>query len=181
MQELVGGDTGQLLRDIAGSNTAIIRAILFDKTPETNWFVPWHQDATIAVSERIEVPGFGPWAVKDGEHHCQPPLEVMESIVTVRIHLDENSGLNGPLRVIKGSHTRGLLSDDEIASVVSNGEVIEARVPRGGIVLTTPLAVHSSPRSTDPAARRRVLHLDISNIELPGGLRWAEEACLLKN
>src|SRR5690242_8259073 len=39
-----------------------VRAIYFDKSPEANWLVPWHQDLTLALRERAEVPGFGPWS-----------------------------------------------------------------------------------------------------------------------
>ena len=43
-----------------------VRATLFDKTRDANWLVPWYQDLTICVKERLEVPGFGPWTVKAG-------------------------------------------------------------------------------------------------------------------
>lgn len=178
---LLRGEVGALMHDLCGAEGMIVRAILFDKTPETNWLVPWHQDATIAVAERIELPGFGPWAVKDGEYHCQPTIEVMESIVTLRIHVDANTAANGPLRVIRGSHRLGLLNAADLQAVVARGDIVEALVPRGGVVMTTPLAVHSSLKSTDTTARRRVLHLDISTFELPGGLRWAEALCPATN
>ncbi|HMN40833.1 MAG TPA: phytanoyl-CoA dioxygenase family protein [Phycisphaerales bacterium] len=163
-----------LIREVGGPGGRIVRAILFDKSPESNWLVPWHQDASIAVAERLDVPGFGPWAVKDGEHHCQPPADVLASIFTIRVHLDPCAADSGPLRVIVGSHLQGLLDDDAMAGCVRDGESIEAVSGRGAIVLTTPLAVHSSPKSVNPAARRRVLHLDCTPIQLPGGLRFAE-------
>lgn len=163
-----------LIREVGGPGCRIVRAILFDKSPESNWLVPWHQDASIAVVERRDVPGFGPWAVKDGEHHCQPPHDVLASIFTIRVHLDPCVADSGPLRVVIGSHLHGLLDDDEMASCVRNGRSIEAVSSLGAVVLTTPLAVHSSPKSVSPAARRRVLHLDCTPIRLPGGLQFAE-------
>jgi hypothetical protein len=39
---------------------------LFDKIPDANWKVLRHQDVTIAVQEKIEVEGFGPWTIKAG-------------------------------------------------------------------------------------------------------------------
>ena len=42
-----------------------VRAIFFDKTAESNWRVPWHQDLAIAVAEKIETPGFTGWSIKD--------------------------------------------------------------------------------------------------------------------
>jgi hypothetical protein len=50
-----------------------VRAIYFDKSSEANWLVPWHQDLTLAVRTRVDVPGFGPWSTKDGVTHVQPP------------------------------------------------------------------------------------------------------------
>ena len=37
-----------------------VRGIYFDKRPGTNWLVAWHQDLTLALKERSEVPGWGP-------------------------------------------------------------------------------------------------------------------------
>src|SRR5450756_1282922 len=34
-----------------------VRAVYFNKTAEANWLVAWHQDLTIAVKERIDLPG----------------------------------------------------------------------------------------------------------------------------
>src|ERR1700679_3803052 len=51
---------------ILGSRASVVRGILFDKTEGSNWKVPWHQDVTIAVDRRVEVPGYGPWSVKEG-------------------------------------------------------------------------------------------------------------------
>ena len=49
-----------------------VRAIYFDKFPEANWLVAWHQDLTLALRARADVPGFGPWSIKDGVPHVQP-------------------------------------------------------------------------------------------------------------
>lgn len=161
-----------LIRAVA-SGAKIVRAILFDKTSETNWAVAWHQDATIAVRSRVDVPGFGPWAVKDGEHHCQPPIEILRRVFTVRIHLDNCGPESGPLRVLRGTHLRGFVEEHEMAGLVAVAGVVECCVERGGVVLTCPLAVHSSPRATRPG-HRRVIHLDCCDASLTGGLEWGE-------
>ena len=163
-----------LMHALAGPSARVVRSILFDKTPETNWLVPWHQDPTIAVAERVDAPGFGPWNTKDGEHHCKPPLDVLKSIVTIRIHLDPCPADAGPLRVINGSHRRGLLTEELIASLATTGTVTEAVTSIGGAAIMTPLSVHSSPKATMPSGHRRVLHLECSAMNLPHGLRWAE-------
>jgi hypothetical protein len=163
-----------LIHTLAGKDARVVRSIVFDKTPDTNWLVPWHQDPTIAVAERIDTPGFGPWNTKDGEHHCQPPLDVLEAIVTIRIHLDPCPADAGPLRVINGSHRRGLLTDDQITDLATGATITETITPAGGAAVMTPLSVHSSPKATMTHGRRRVLHLECSALSLPHGLRWAE-------
>lgn len=164
----------ELMKRLCGDGVMVVRAIVFDKSPDANWAVPWHQDATIAVREKIDVPGFGPWAVKAGEHHCQPPREILDRIITLRVHLDACGPENGPLRVVPGSHWEGLVSDEEVVRIAAARSVVELAVEAGDAVVMYPHVVHSSPRAS-VAARRRVLHLDCTVGELPGGLRWAEE------
>lgn len=89
---------------VLGTGAFPVRAQLFDKTPETNWKVPWHQDLAIAVAERIEVPGFTGWSVKDGVPHVHPPAGILEQMVTLRLHLDDCGPDHGPLRMLPGSH-----------------------------------------------------------------------------
>ena len=45
----------ELARAVLGDTAFPVRGILFDKIPEANWKVPWHQDVTIAVREKEEV------------------------------------------------------------------------------------------------------------------------------
>ena len=94
-----------------------VRAIFFDKSPDSNWLVPWHQDLTIAVHARIDVPGFGPWSTKEGVTHVQPPLQLLEQMLTIRLHLDAADEANGALRVLPGSHRLGRLSAEAIQSI----------------------------------------------------------------
>lgn len=65
----------------------LVRAIYFNKTPENNWLVTWHQDKTVTVSDKKEIEGWGPWTLKANIHHVQPSLEVLEKMVTIRVHL----------------------------------------------------------------------------------------------
>ena len=97
------------------SGTAnLVRAILFYKTRENNWLVTWHQDKTIAVSKRFEKKEWGPWSVKDGVPSVQPPVEVLNQMVTFRIHLDDTSQENGCLKVLPKSHRLGVLDHEAI-------------------------------------------------------------------
>ena len=89
---------------VLGEAARPVRAILFDKTPSTNWGLPWHQDRTIVVTRRVEVEGFGPWTVKRGLLHVAPPFDLLAGMVTLRIHLDPVPETNAPLLIAPGSH-----------------------------------------------------------------------------
>jgi hypothetical protein len=145
-----------------------VRAILFDKTAETNWSLAWHQDRTICLKERIEVEGFGPWSVKAGLHHVAPPFSLLARMVTLRIHLDDTPAANAPLLIAPGSHALGKVPEGSIEQVVARcgslaclAEAGDAATPR----------LHASQAAACPA-RRRVLQVDFSADRLPGGLEW---------
>src|SRR5215472_4986109 len=103
-----------IMEIVLGPRCFAVRGIFFNKTRSSNWKVAWHQDLTIAVRERVDADGFGPWSTKAGILHVQPSVEVMNGILAVRLHLDESGLDNGPLRVIAGSHGRGRLSAEQI-------------------------------------------------------------------
>ncbi|HEV7705601.1 MAG TPA: hypothetical protein VGO46_14990 [Gemmatimonadaceae bacterium] len=62
-----------------------MRGILFDKSPDANWKVAWHQDLTIAVRRNRDVFGYDGWSVKDGITHVQPPARVLDQMLAVRM------------------------------------------------------------------------------------------------
>jgi hypothetical protein len=148
-----------------------VRSILFDKTPETNWRVAWHQDLSICVKERHDVPGFTAWSVKEGVHHVQPPVALLERMLTVRLHLDDCGEDNGPLRVIPGSHRYGRLTAEVIEAWREKGPIETCVVPRGGVVIMKPLLLHSSSSARKPS-HRRVLHIEFASEPLPQPLEW---------
>jgi ectoine hydroxylase-related dioxygenase (phytanoyl-CoA dioxygenase family) len=160
-----------LIQSVMSANALVTRAILFDKNPDANWAVPWHQDTTLAVAKRIDSPGFGPWSVKAGVPHVQPPAEILESMVTMRIHLDHCDGDNGALMVLPGSHRGGILEQDEIAAQRECAQTTICEVSRGGILLMKPLLLHSSAAAKQ-VANRRVVHLEYADRTLPNGLQW---------
>ena len=160
-----------LIEKILGKKAKPVRAIFFDKTPETNWKVPPHQDLTIAVKEKRETAGFRAWTIKAGICHVQPPIEILENILTVRIHLDDADEANGTLKVIPKSHKNGRLSSAEIAELSKANETQVRRIKRGEVFLMRPLLVHSSSAGTNPT-HRRVIHIEYSAENLPNGLKW---------
>ncbi len=160
----------EIIHTVLGTECFAVRGILFNKTPQSNWKVTWHQDLTIAVRERRDVDGFGPWTTKAGVVHVQPPAEIMSRMVAIRLHLDESGPENGPLRVIPGSHRQGRLSAEQVASWQKDDSVT-CTVPEGGAFLMRPLLLHASSACVVPKARR-VIHLEFSAEELPHGLEW---------
>lgn len=160
-----------LVDPVLGSDAKIVRGIFFDKTPVANWKVPWHQDTMIAVREKRQFAGFSAWSVKAGVVHVQPPVEILASILTVRLHLDDTDETNGALRVLAGSHSHGILSDDAIQQWKAQQSAWMCAVPSGGALLMCPLLLHASSIATHPT-HRRVLHLEYSAAKLPGGLEW---------
>jgi ectoine hydroxylase-related dioxygenase (phytanoyl-CoA dioxygenase family) len=156
---------------LLGRPPHLVRALFFDKTPARNWFVAWHQDRTVALNRRIEMPGWGTWTQKDGVHHAQPPVAVLEQMVTIRLHFDDADEEGGCLRVIPGSHRFGILRQDEIDEVVAVSTPRACKVDAGDAVIMSPLLLHSS-RKSRRLAHRRVVHLDYSSHELPSGVSW---------
>jgi len=166
------GAIGARVVPFAGSGARPVRAILFDKTERTNWALAWHQDRTICVRERGDVPGFGPWTVKAGLLHVAPPFELLERMITIRIHLDDVPEGNAPLLIAPGSHRIGLVREDAIAAAVAACGTYACLAETGDIwVYSTPI-LHASAAAVTPRSRR-VLQVDYAAFDLPGGLEWS--------
>jgi ectoine hydroxylase-related dioxygenase (phytanoyl-CoA dioxygenase family) len=159
-----------LVKPILGDNARVVRGIFFDKQPNANWKVPWHQDLTIAVKNRLDIPDFQPWSVKGGIPHVQPPVGILEQMLTVRIHLDRTDESNGALKVIPGSHAQGKLTTLEIERW-KQSSVISTNCQAGGVLLMRPLLLHASSIAIVPS-HRRVIHLEYAAKPLPDGLEW---------
>lgn len=160
-----------VLAPILGENYFPVRGILFDKTPGANWKVGWHQDLSIAVKQRVDIDGFGPWSEKAGVIHVQPPREILEEMLTIRLHLDECDESNGPLRVLPASHLRGKMTPSEINAFRAQTAPVACNSPRGGALLMRPLLLHASSPATSPR-HRRVVHIEFAAHDLPNGLKW---------
>ena len=146
-----------------------VKSIYFDKPGGSNWFVAYHQDLTISVDKRVECVGYSGWTAKGDQFGVQPPVDILENIFTIRIHLDDTDESNGALRVIPGSHLRGVVrpkSEDLSLEKV-------CKVKRGGVMVMKPLLLHASGRTVD-TRNRRVIHIEFSNRMLAGGLEWGE-------
>ena len=150
----------------------VVKSIYFDKPAKSNWFVAYHQDLTISVKQKVSTDGYGPWTIKYNQYAVQPPINILENIFTIRIHLDDTGSDNGALRVIPHSHNRGIYRPETIDWNIESESICE--VPAGGIMIMKPLLLHSSGRTINNS-RRRVIHIEFCNLELPVGLEWAEK------
>ena len=150
----------------------LVRAIYFDKSPDNNWLVTWHQDRTVAVSSRFEMQGWGPWSLKAGAWHVQPPIDVLERMVTIRVHLDSATTANGCLKIAPGSHRLGLVASDRVLQQIDTNRVVYCETPVGGAVVMRPHILHASEKSKVMTSRR-VLHFEYSSFQLPDGIAWA--------
>ena len=150
-----------------------VRSILFDKSADENWPVAWHQDLTIAVREKKDLPQYGPWSIKDQTPHVQPPLALLEGMITLRLHLDDTPSENGALQLIAGSHRLGKIPSAEVTRHTHQKASICECQP-GDILLMSPLILHSSKRSENPS-HRRVLHFEFAPTDsLHPSLNWHE-------
>lgn len=157
-------------------NAFIVKSIYFDKPEKSNWFVAYHQDLTISVDKKESIEGFGPWTSKHNQFAVQPPLEILENIFTIRIHLDNTDESNGALKVIDGSHLKSVYRPEKIDWI--NEKENFCNVEAGGIMLMKPLLLHSSSRTSNQK-RRRVIHIEFSNKTLPSQLKWSEYAQII--
>jgi ectoine hydroxylase-related dioxygenase (phytanoyl-CoA dioxygenase family) len=162
-----------LAQEVLGSSAIPFRATLFDKSPTSNWLVVWHQDTALPLRERHEVSGWGPWSIKDGVNYAHAPASALEQVLALRLHLDDSVAENGPLRVLPGTHTLGVLTDDSLHELSGRIAAIDCLVPRGGILAMRPLVVHASSKSQSKAPRR-VLHIEYAALPaIADGLQLA--------
>ncbi|MFO0899769.1 MAG: phytanoyl-CoA dioxygenase family protein [Pirellulales bacterium] len=155
------------LRQTLGPQAGLVRGLFFDKPPGASWSLPWHRDQTIAVRRHVESQRFHKPTVKAGTPHVQAPPDLLEQMLTARIHLDAMTRANGPLRVIAGSH-QTLAEPGDCA-----GEQTELHCPAGSVLLMRPLLLHASSQSAEDAGRRRIVHLEFApRPTLEDGFEW---------
>ena len=130
------GPVGGIASDLIGASAKPVRALLLDKSEESNWRLGWHQDRTIAVEDRIEVDGFGPWSMKAGQLHVQPPHAITALMATLRIHVDDVDNDNAPLEIIPGSHCLGRLSNEAIDQLAMDEAPLICRARSGDMGLS---------------------------------------------
>jgi hypothetical protein len=161
----------QLLITLLGKETGLVRALYFDKPPAQSWSLPWHKDVLIAVKSPVcQSPRYSPIRNRLGVPHCEPPLDVLQSMLTLRLHIDEVTEENGPLEVMLNSHQQG----KEILLKGLQHETVYS--PKGGLFVMHRLIAHASGKSyPETKLHRRILHLEFaSSSRLPDDYEWFE-------
>lgn len=158
-----------LLNETLGTNYGLVRVLYFDKPSDRSWNLPLHKDLTIAVKDNsLPTSRFSKPTRKSGVDHVEASEEVLESMLTLRIHLDEVTDSNGPLEVIPGSHHTGKQNEATASAPV------KILCDAGDVLAMRPMLSHGSGH-TDPEGnlRRRILHLEFCGIEdLADGYQW---------
>jgi hypothetical protein len=62
--------------------------------------------------------------------YAHAPATVLAGIVALRVHLDDSTSANGPLRVLPATHDKGLLSDAALHELAARVRPFEATCPR---------------------------------------------------
>lgn len=161
-----------IIKSNFGDDFFVTKSIYFDKPEKSNWFVSYHQDLTISVNQKLDYSGFVNWTVKQNQFAVQPPKAILENCFTIRIHLDKTTKENGALKVINQSHSKGILRIENID--LKNETENSCEVPKGGIMIMKPLLFHASDKTTNNE-RRRGIHIEFCNRQLPGELDWNEK------
>lgn len=150
---------------------AAVQCTYFEKSASRNWLVPVHQDLSIPVAARVAHAGLGGWSEKEGSLYVQPPVELLQQLVALRLHIDACGAEDGPLRVLPGSHLLGRMEEQAAAAARRTQAEVVCTLARGGVMAMRPLLLHASSKSTG-SSRRRVLHFLFGPRLLPFGLRW---------
>jgi hypothetical protein len=158
------------LAEYIGAQRVAVQCTYFEKSAGRNWLVPVHQDLSIPVAGRVAEPALRGWSEKEGVTFVRAPLDVLQQLVAVRVHLDDCAEEDGPLRLVPGSHQRGMISDDDAIALRKTG-LKTVCVAAGAVLVLRPLLLHASSKGSGNG-RRRVLHFVFGSRELPFGLSW---------
>ncbi|MES2668938.1 MAG: phytanoyl-CoA dioxygenase family protein [Pseudomonadota bacterium] len=153
------------------ADAVAVQCTLFRKTADCNWKVPYHQDLSVPVAARIEHPALSGWSMKEDGHYVQPPADVLDTLLAVRLHLDPSGSDEGALRVVPGSHRLGRLSADCVATTEKRENEVVCTADAGDLLLMRPLLLHASSKAERPNGRR-VLHFLFAPRHPGSGLQW---------
>jgi hypothetical protein len=105
--------------------------------------------------------------------HAIAPAAALATVVALRVHLDDSTLANGPLRVLPGTYAGGVLTHDDIQRFAGVVPPVECVSSLGGVVAMRPLVVHASSKASDHQPRR-VLHIEYAaTVHLGAGIELA--------
>jgi hypothetical protein len=160
----------EVAASFVGATPVPFRATLFDKSSASNWLVVWHQDTALPLRARVNDASWGPWSVKAGVLYAHAPASALATVIALRVHLDDSTAANGPLRVLPGTHLQGVLSDEDIERLARNVMPVDCVAPSGGVIAMRPLTIHASSKASD-GNPRRVLHIEYAaTVHLGSGI-----------
>jgi len=153
-----------------GAPALPFRVTLFDKNADSNWLVVWHQDTALPLTARTANEGWGPWSSKEGIDYAHAPASALERVIALRLHLDDATPENGPLRVLSGTHRLGVLTDAQVNEQARRIEPQACCIQAGGVMAMRPLLIHASSKSGG-LQPRRVLHIEYTaSMEIASGI-----------
>lgn len=152
----------EIASQFVGNGAVPFRATLFDKSADANWLVAWHQDTALPLRVRVDDPEWGPWSTKAGVLYAHAPAWALERVVALRVHLDDSTSTNGPLRVLPDTHRGGVLPDEEVERLAFQIAPVDCTTAAGGVIAMRPLTIHASSKSIDDQPRR-VLHIEYAD------------------
>ena len=163
----------EIAASFVGATPVPFRATLFDKSPASNWLVVWHQDTALPLRRRVSDASWGPWSMKAGVLYAHAPASALATVIAVRVHLDDSTTANGPLRVLPGTHLQGVLSNEQIERLARKATPVDCVAPSGGVIAMRPLTIHASSKASD-GNPRRVLHIEYAAaVHLGSGIELA--------
>ncbi|MEM9286233.1 MAG: phytanoyl-CoA dioxygenase family protein [Pseudomonadota bacterium] len=147
-----------------------VRVVAFSKSTQASWSVPWHQDRVVALREKQTADGFSAWQQKTGIWHAEAPIDILRTLLFVRVLLDEVPEHAGGLIFAKGSHALGDVSADNAENEANKFDEQYESGAAGDVVVMPALTLHRSRRSPQ---LRRALRIDFARERLPFGLQYA--------
>src|SRR5262249_13182872 len=142
----------EIAKAVMGPNAFPFRTMLFDKSAQSNWLVPCHQDTAVPLGRRRAVGRWWPCSDKEGIDGAPGPPAALRGTVAIRVHVDNSNGDNGALRVLPGTDKNGVVPDDEIHEAVSSIRPVEWCAGAGAVLIMMPLLcmLRRRPGQTDP-------------------------------
>ena len=140
-----------LAEQFVGPGATPFRATLFESLrPPTGWSSgtrtrPYRSFAHI---DRIEL---GPLVDQGWCPVCPCSGMGAGTCVALRVHLDDSTSTNGPLRVLPNTHRDGVGDEAAIDQCAREQSAINCLAAAGGVVAMRPLTIHASSKSTERA------------------------------